>query len=164
MALIYAGSKLLTTDSSMVKRLLLTAEEGNTAGRTDIWKALLPYIWQHPLFGVGQTGYVAISQEALGHVYSDGRGGFSPHNVLLEVTLYTGFVGLMIMLSFWYKIFKIDIKSYLIQKNSTGLISLIPILGCILSGQILTTKIAWLLYAYMLSLEYGNQTKELSKL
>ena len=143
---------LLASDSIIIQRLLMTTEEGNLSGRDDIIKDLWPYVAQNYLFGVGQTGYVNISRLALGKTSVIGgiTYGFSPHNVLIEILLYTGVVGLLLYSRFWYKVFKSAYYVYIAEYDRLSLLLLIPIAGCILSGQILTAKWAFVIYAYVI--------------
>jgi O-antigen ligase len=150
-------NSILGGDNTLATRMETTTDDNNLSGRDSIWSALLPYVNKHPLFGVGQTGYVEISLEALSETKTMESGaiyGFSPHNVLLEVLLYTGIVGFIIMLLFWGKIGVAALKIYTISGNATFLLCLVPMLGCILSGQILEDKLAWMLCALIVSSEY----------
>lgn len=146
-------SRLVNTDMSIARRLLTTFEEGNTGGRTEIWERYIPHIFEHPIFGIGEAGFNTLGQD-LNLVDSRGY-GLSPHNVIIEVLLYTGFVGLSIMIAFWGKVAK---RAFLIFKETKAILPLlvtIPILADILSGQILNAKFAWLIYAYII-ITYNN--------
>ena len=141
--IIIAGLMLLQSET-MVDRLKLTAETGDTAGRTEIWQSLIPVIEKHPVFGVGQTGYTYQSTLILSYKYS-------PHNVILEILCYTGITGLFIYALFLYRIGTAGYISYKEHRLVLPLLLLIPIAGIILSIQILTVKIGWVIYAYIIS-------------
>ena len=141
----------------MYERLMETVEDGSSSGRTDIWKALLPNLMKHPILGVGQTGYAAVANQELsavaGSIYEY---GYSPHNVLIEVFAYTGLVGLFVMLLFWGRIGVSAYNGYKQQNNLVPLLLLMPILLSIMTGQVLADKVAWLSYAYIITMAQCN--------
>ncbi len=123
-------------------RLLLSLEEGDLSERDIIWQRLLPLIKSNPFFGVGKTGYAEFTQVTFGHFTS-------PHNVFIEILCLTGITGLFFYLMFLYRIFK---GSYFLYKTENLILSLlliIPVLGLLLSGQILFVKIGWVIFAYI---------------
>lgn len=153
----YGLQTLAESDNIMIERLMSTIEDGNTSGREDIWLALLPYLAEHPLFGIGQTGYAEVSHKALVTVANSMyEYGFSPHNVLIEVFAYTGIVGLFVMLLFWGKMYVSAWNSYKQNNSVVSLLLLVPILLSIMTGQILTNKVAWLSYAYIITIAQCN--------
>lgn len=149
---IYAVSKLIQSDSILAERLLTSVEEHDTNGRTDISKQLLPAFWDHPILGVGQTGYVDVSKKYTGNYLEDDGAvvGISPHNVFIEVLMYTGIIGFIIMCTFWFWSFKSAWRKYKITNNLSSFLLVIPVLACLLSAQLLTIKWGYLLYAYFL--------------
>ena len=86
-------------------------------GRTEIWERYIPHIFEHPIFGIGEAGFNTLGQD-LNLVDSRGY-GLSPHNVIIEVLLYTGFVGLSIMIAFWGKVAK---RAFLIFKETKAIL------------------------------------------
>lgn len=152
-AVVYAFNSLLTRDSVLIQRLATTMEDGNVSGRDSIIESLIPYLWDSPIFGYGQTGYVNIAKQALGRVSVIGGivYGYSPHNVIIELLFYTGIIGLFLWLLFWWNIGKESwILFYKKRLLMPGLMC-IPMLACIISGQILDGKWAYVLYAYIMS-------------
>lgn len=149
----YAVEKLSDSDLLIVTRLLRTSEEKSLSGRDDIWKSVLPYGIEKPILGWGETGYVEVSKQATGIVKDFGgvTYGYSPHNVFVEVFMYTGILGLFIMCSFWFCITKYAYILFRKYHNLLPLLYLIPIYACLLSGQLLTAKWAFVIYAYILS-------------
>ena len=123
-------------------RLLQSAQEGDLSHRDVIWRNLLPLIKENPVFGVGQSGYNYYTLITFG-------GEKSPHNVILEVICLTGFVGLLIYLSFLYKVFQRAYQVYGKVGLLLPILLAIPILGLLLSGQILGQKVGWIIFAYM---------------
>lgn len=138
------GWKYLEHAETLKDRILLSFEERDLSSREKIWSSLVPLIRGNPLLGVGRTGYVQYTENVYGYTRS-------PHNVLLEVLCYTGVTGLIVYLLF---IFRIIESSYVaIHRNSLLLpvLLMIPVAGLILSAQILTSKIGWVIFAYVIS-------------
>ena len=153
----YGLQTMAESGSLMFERLMSTVEDGNTSGRADIWQALIPRLVEHPIFGVGQTGYAEVSHKVLvGVAGSMYEYGYSPHNVLIEVFAYTGLVGLFVMLLFWGRIGVTAWRSYKNNNNLVPLLLLIPILLSIMTGQVLADKVAWLSYAYIITRTHQN--------
>ena len=157
------GLSYIETSEVMYERIMLTLKEGNTSGRTEIWEALLPRLIETPIFGVGQTGYADVAHKELVGVTSVmHESGYSPHNVLIEVFAYTGIVGLSLVLIFWTRIVRDSMNIFKKLGNLMPLLLLIPIGIYILTGQILTDKLAWLIYAFIIVV-YSNYKGALCK-
>ena len=129
------------SSSILYDRLINSVQERDLSDRNIIWKSLIPLIRDNPIFGVGTTGYSLYSYKVFGRV-------ISPHNVLIEVLCYTGIIGLLIYVYFLFKILLLSWKKYRLNGNPIQLLLLIPVLGLILSGQLLTSKIGWILFAF----------------
>jgi O-antigen ligase len=136
--------QIMLQSEVLINRLLLTREQGDLAGRDIIWQSLLPLIKETFLWGVGQTGYSAFTAQTFGVEKS-------PHNVLIEVTAYTGIIGLFIYLYFLFNITKQAWKAYKIKGILVPLLFMIPVYGVILTGQALNVKIVWAIFAYIVS-------------
>ena len=128
-------SELLST------RIMLTITEMDISERDVIWKKLLPLTKSNPVFGVGRTGYEVFSQRVFGQLTS-------PHNVIIEVLCLTGLTGLFLYFLFLYRVFNQSYKSYRSEKKLLPLLLILPILGMMLSGQLLFVKIGWVIFAY----------------
>lgn len=139
--------KLILSSEVVGKRLIKTIEEGNLAGREDIWRVIWPLIQDNILLGIGQTGYFELTQKTFGHAVS-------PHNVILEVLSYTGLFGLSLYLMFIYKAFLPGVKYYFKYNYLIPLLFIIPIAGILLSGQILTFKLGWFVLSYAVTRKY----------
>lgn len=72
--------------------------EGQSAGRDVIWPLAFHYITLQPLFGYGFDAF-----RLLPNVPSYGQ---MPHNIILEILLATGIVGLGMILWLWYRIYR----------------------------------------------------------
>ena len=156
LASVYTVNTLINTDSVIMRRLADTIETGNVSGRDKITEKLLPYVAKSPVLGYGDTGYEEVSKAAFGMLKS-------PHDVIIELLLLTGIVGLLLWLVFWYNIGK---EAWLLFKKKRLLITgilLIPILGCILSGQILNAKWAYIIYAYVMVEYFYYRNPQLSR-
>ena len=128
----------------LVLRLVKTVVDNDLAGRDYIWENIITVIQSNFIFGIGQTGYFSIF----------GLG--SPHNVFLEVLIYTGIIGLVLYLIF---ILRISIYAYKLLKAKKIILPLLlmfPIFGVLFSGQILTMKLGWIVMAYIVSV-YLNE-------
>jgi O-antigen ligase len=132
----------LIQSDTLLQRLLISSETGDLAGRDIIWQKLLPLIESNPIFGVGRTGYDYFTQITFG-------GMASPHNVIIEVLCYTGIIGLIIYLLFLFHVFKKGYKNYRTNGLLLPLLLLIPVLGILVSAQILEVKIGWAIFAYV---------------
>lgn len=152
----YGLQTMAESGGLMYERMTQTVENGHSSGRTDIWRALLPRLIEHPILGVGQTGYAEVAHQELsavaGAMYEY---GYSPHNVLIEVFAYTGLVGLFVMLLFWGRIGVSAYQCYKKQNNLVPLLLLMPTLLLIMTGQVLASKVAWLSYAYIITMAQG---------
>jgi hypothetical protein len=135
---------ILLINVDLIKRLFDIFSKGDLSGRDWIWSKIRPIISTNLVFGVGETGYAKMVALTFG--------GFgSPHNVILEVLCYTGLVGLLFFLVFLWRVIKAAYIKYKYQNDILPIILLIPILGMILSAQILWPKIVWLIFAFIVS-------------
>jgi O-antigen ligase len=125
----------------LYQRLQNSAQNRDLAGRDNIWASLFPILQKNPFFGVGTTGYALFTYRVLGKFSS-------PHNVILEILCYTGIVGLVAYLIFLLQIFRITSLKYRWNGEIMPALLLIPVLGLMLSGQLLNTKIGWIILAF----------------
>jgi O-antigen ligase len=149
---LFSGWLYMLQSESLIQRFLRTAEEGDLAGRDVIWQQLISLIMSDPIFGVGITGYTNFTHTVFGRYVS-------PHNVLIEILCYTGFVGLIIYLLFLFRIFKSGYQSYRANGLILPMVLWFPILGMLLSGQMLYTKIGWISLAYIASSSMLKESK-----
>jgi len=133
---------ILAQSETLVQRLSRSYEEGDLAGRDLIWQRLYPLIESNPILGVGKTGYHYFSQMIYG-------GRKSPHNVIIEILCYTGIIGLIIYLLFLFRVFKKGYQDYKTEGLLLPLLLIPPVLGMIVSAQILGVKIGWVIFAYI---------------
>jgi O-antigen ligase len=140
---------LYLKNSYLAERLFLASNEGDLSGRDIIWAASFEIILKNPFMGLGETGYANQIEPILNYFSS-------PHNVIIEVLCYTGIIGLTFFLFFLFSIINCAIRVYKIKQEILPLLLLIPIIGMILSAQILGTKIAWVIFAFIISRFYSD--------
>ncbi len=139
--ILYKGINVTMKSGIIIDRLTKTVEEGDLAGRDRIWTVTLQYIENNIIFGGGRTGFYKYSTESFG-AYN------GIHNVILEMLAFTGIIGLVIYLYFLYQISKNVISNYFQYKDLLQLLLIIPVMGMILSGHALNSKIAWAILAF----------------
>lgn len=135
---------ILLKSEMLVLRLVKTVVDSDLAGRDEVWVEIINIVQNNLIFGIGQTGYFSIFGIA------------SPHNVFLEVLIYTGIIGLLLFLIF---ILRISIYAYKLLKTKGIILPILlmsPIFGVLFTGQILTMKLGWIVMAYIVSV-YLNE-------
>jgi O-antigen ligase len=105
-------------------------------------------LFENPIFGVGETGYYRIASKVLSRFQA-------PHNVFIELLIYTGVVGFILYSFFLYQIFKKVIQTYKHQHYILPGILFLMTLMLFLNGQGLFIKLVWLIFAVNL----GQQNK-----
>jgi len=139
----FLSYSLFFTNNYLFTRILTFFNKGDLSMRDDLWLTALDFIYQNPYFGFGETGYIAaysfLPQEVT-----------FPHNVIIEILCYTGFVGLFLFMNFFIP--TISKCLYALKKGDrSSIILIIPIIGLILSGQIFHLPIVWLILAYIIA-------------
>jgi O-antigen ligase len=147
--------ELYFKNTYVAERLTKSIDEGDLSGRDLIWVAAFEIITNNPLIGIGETGYAKEIEPILEYFSS-------PHNVIIEVLCYTGVVGLILFMFFFIKTIKCGLRAYLNNNEILPLLLLFSITGMILSGQIFATKIAWVVFAYIISSNFNTSSNELS--
>jgi O-antigen ligase len=133
---------LVLDNPLLLLRLSSSVENNDIAGRDVIFSDIWDVVKNEFLLGIGQTGYFAKF------------GNGSPHNVLLEIFTYAGVFGLLLYVYFLCRMLKTALRSLAFERNILPVILLIPLFGLILSGQILTLKLGWVLFSYIASRIY----------
>lgn len=141
---IYYGYQVVLQQEVLMTRMEKTIDEGSVSGRDYIWSKYMDLIKEHPVLGVGFTGADQYAFEVFGQAKS-------PHNVLIEVALYSGVLGLACFLVFLFCLFR-DAWLYRKRLHNLGpLITSLAAIGMILSGQALGNKLFWTIAAYAIS-------------
>ena len=125
-------------------------------GRFSLWIGFFSLIFENLIFGNGYSGFDLIAFQYFGFVES-------PHNVLLEVMLYTGLIGFFLYILFLSRIFLASYKLFKLKKRILPTV-IIPIaLAFIIILQGLNEKICWLILAYIIG-SYMHYFKKFKKI
>lgn len=141
------GVFIILNDKSMMMRILLSVNEGDSAGRDLIWINAWKLAQTLPLFGFGFKGYMF----ELGHMM--GSHIKATHNTFLAMLLSIGWIGLLLFISFYLYVLKI------VWKNRTlpyGNFLFSAFIICTLSAQTINleiTKWFWIILALCISLK-----------
>jgi O-antigen ligase len=141
---IYVILNYLLSFEILRNRVLDTIEDKDLAGRDLIWESFLPLFISNPVFGVGLSGYTEASYKIYKLFYS-------PHNVFLEVAIYTGLIGLIAFLVFLYRVVRFAFNALSSQHYILPLLLIVLIILICFSGQMLNVKPYWMIIAYILS-------------
>lgn len=140
----YWGYQVVLTQDVLMARMERTIDEGNISGRDYLWEKYIEMAREHPVLGVGFHG---ADQYAI-DMFDEIR---SPHNVLIEVAVYSGVLGLACFLLFLYYVFH-DAWLYRKKMHNLGpIITSMAIVGMVMAGQALGVKLFWTLAAYAIS-------------
>ena len=148
--MLYIGYTMIQEQDVLISRMQTTIEDGNTSGRDYIWEKYFCLIAENPIIGVGFTGANNYAMQVFYQIKS-------PHNVLIEVLLYSGILGLLCFLSLIYYIFRDAWKFFKYFKDLGPLTTSITLLGIVLSGQALDVKLFWIFAAYTISYQVINK-------
>lgn len=127
--------------------------DASEAGRLSLWIGFYNLIFTNIIYGNGYSGFDLITYEYFGFIES-------PHNVFLEVILYTGLIGLFLYSLFLIRALKA--AYFLFSKRKL----LLPILiapvafAFIFILQGLSEKICWILLAYVIGTYIYNDKND----
>ena len=137
---------LASTQQVLIERVAQTGGIGDTTGATGrlvLWTGFFTLMQENLIFGNGLSGFDLITYNYFGFIES-------PHNVLLELILYTGLIGLFIFSVFVFRAVKV---SFLVFKQDGKVlpILLVPTLAAfMLALQGLNEKVCWAIFAYII--------------
>ncbi|TAJ12109.1 O-antigen ligase domain-containing protein [Marinilabiliaceae bacterium JC017] len=140
---IYTWQFYLKTEG-ITQRLIMALQDGDLSNRVEIWKRIYPIWLENPILGIGRTGYEYV-------VFSFSNKFLSPHNVILEILCLTGVIGMFFYFIFFFRLFRISYLFYREYSYLLPILLFIPVLGMLLSAQILKVKIGWVIYSYVLA-------------
>ena len=120
-------------------------------GRFFLWAGFFNLLGENLFFGNGLSGFDLITLNYFGFVES-------PHNVFLEIILYTGLFGLSIFLFFLYRIVYASYRLYKDEGKLLPILLLPTILAYSMALQPLTEKICWLAFAYIVGTYLYNKS------
>lgn len=135
---------LFLKTSVIGERLLSSVNEGDLGSRELIWISIYDVIVNNYIIGIGETGYA----EKMMNWFNDVP---SPHNVFIEIICYTGLVGLIVFLIFLKRLYYNARKINLQEGGILSLALFFPIIITMLSGQLLDSKLIWVLFAFIAS-------------
>ena len=136
----------------LLDRLTDSVEEGNSSGRDIIWDYYKGVIKTSPIIGVGYCGMEEASMRFFGIPNR------SPHDVFIEIGVYSGFIGLFFYCLLLVRIFIQAIKLYK-SKNLLPLMLLMPLLSDNIFGQALNVKLTWVIISYVVTESYMASIK-----
>ena len=136
----------------LIDRLTESVKEGNSSGRDVIWDYYKGVIKSSPVIGVG---YCGMEEASLLYFGIPNR---SPHNVFIEIGVFSGFVGLFFYLLFLLRVFIKAIKLFRI-KDLLPLMLLMPLLSDNMFGQALNVKLTWIIISYVVTESYMVSVK-----
>lgn len=138
-------------DTSAIRRWQRTMTEGHLSGRDLIWEDLTRNLFDSPIFGSGlsvlKTRFSSFT---------------SPHNVPLEVYLTTGIVGSFLFAYFLVFVYSSAWRAAKRFRWKLPLVLTIPLTGQLLSGQVIDSKILYLVQAYILTFSLVPRSRQTS--
>lgn len=137
----------LSESELMYKRMTQFIEEGDTAGRGEIWEDVLEIAVNRPFLGYGATGF----ENEMSKVYGARR---DSHNLFLYILVTTGIVGLSIFFCFLYPHLKYALQD-LKKGNILKIVLFVFYLTTVIkSGGAINNKLMWLILAIILSASF----------
>ncbi len=133
------GWQYLLTQDTLVDRFTKTIEEGDLSARDEIWGRYVERIEESPIIGYGFDGTTVNGRHS------------SPHNVFIEILLFSGILGLIPFLIFLYDGCK---SAWLYLKKRDVILPCILMVACfgmLISQQALGVKSFWLIMAFAIS-------------
>ena len=141
----FIATFLYFSNNSIVgERLSSSSNTGDLSGRDDTWLEMLPIVNVKPFFGIGHNGFEYEVQ----YIFGESR---SAHNVFLTVLITSGFVGLIFFLFFLFRIIKKARSNYKKNNDILSVVLLIPVFVMALVAHLLSTKIEWGIFAYIIT-------------
>ena len=131
-------------------RLNETVQTGDLSGRNDYWVEMIPLSSINPAFGIGYSGF----KYEVYNIYGEYR---SAHNVFVSVLVTGGFVSLLLVCFFLYNILKKANLNYKTKNDILSIAFLVPIFVMAFVAHLLSTKIEWGVFAYIISVKYRNR-------
>ena len=146
--LIFLAQKILSIEG--IGERWISALQGDTAGRSQIWASAFEIFLEHPWIGVGEGGYFS-------EIYNREYRYIDAHNLFIYVAVSGGLIGLFILIFFLtrlaYKAFK-----PLLAGDALPMILLFNMLFIAAkTGGVLTYLLLWFIFAMV----FGGQFRQL---
>jgi O-antigen ligase len=141
------GIIMVLNDKSIMMRILLSVNEGDSAGREWIWSEAWELSQKSPMLGFGFKGYMF----ELGFVTQNPTR--ATHNTFLAMLLSTGWIGLLLFVSFYLSVLKIVWKYRTIPYGNFLFSAFIISTISAQSINLEITKWFWIILALVISLK-----------
>lgn len=116
------------------------ALDGDTAGRTDVWSAVIDISYNNPL-GVGETGYIEKINNLFGY-------HIDTHNLFLYVLVCGGYISLFLFSILWIRVLIKSLRVYLYSKDILPMVMFVSILFLVSkTGGVITFLLFWFVFA-----------------
>jgi O-antigen ligase len=115
--------------------LEMMGKDATLTGRTEIWDAVIPYIYQRPWLGWGYGAFWSTDNPAAMQI-ADSLHWFAPqaHNGLLEMLLHVGVVGTAIFIFLWARTVWLSLRCMQTSEKALAITCLMSCAGLILVG------------------------------
>lgn len=143
----------LAESELIFKRMTMFIEEGNIAGRGEIWENVWEISLKRPLIGFGTTGFENEMIKSYG-------ARNSPHNLFLEILVTTGLIGLGVFMYFLYFHFKNSIQTFRQGEVIKIVLLVFYVTTVVKAGGAMNNKLMWFLLAIILSATFIDTSKK----
>ena len=127
----------------------------DTNGRFFLWLGFFGIAKENILTGIGISGFEKITYDFFGFIES-------PHNVFLELAIYTGFFGLLLYSLFLYRVVYSSYLLYKDNNNILGLLALPSVVAFTMILQGLSEKTCWVMLAYIVGTYIYNKRESIN--
>jgi O-antigen ligase len=149
-------------DSAMMQKRIELGEEDKLGGRVDIWSASINRYWDHPILGVGETGYITANRDYRLMYKSDVV--LDTHNLFLYILICGGAIGFIAFTYFLFNILRCS-WTYFKQTHNIGpfVFFCMIVLYMSKSGGILADKTMWLFLSYIIGVSASTFKMNIKK-
>lgn len=148
--LIYIFVRFIDIDQyAFFLRFTEAVENGSTGGRGVIWSDALGVFYDHPILGVGESGYVREMIKRYSY-YLD------THNMFIYLLVISGVLGTFLFLLFYLGLFRKALMSYRNKEILPVTFYFFTILIAFKTGGALTYVVLWYLLAFINSFDYKS--------
>lgn len=149
----YFMQKLVESEL-IYKRMTQFIEEGNTAGRGEIWENVLDISYNRPVLGYGTTGF----ENEMKKIYG---GNKDAHNLFLYILATTGVVGLSLFLYFLYFHLKKSVHNLRHGDVLKMVLFIFYFTTVVKAGGAINNKLMWFLLAVIISTNFFQTSSKL---
>ncbi|RKR07172.1 O-antigen ligase [Maribacter vaceletii] len=151
---IYLFNYIISNDQDFSKRITLSINKGDTAGRGHLWVSAYQIIEDNFIFGVGTPGLLPEMRKYSGTA-------IEPHNVFLYVLVTTGIMGFVFFMTFILRLISSLFKEFKQTKNALNMvIFMVIIMNMSKSGGSIGIIFVWIFFALLIgSIIVTNENK-----